>query len=87
MGMEPQDAARFEEITRLNAEMEGITERINAQPVSDRIKKARLRAVRRDAQARQAELDAMIVKYENRKPHAAVWDAIIENLQEKLAKL
>lgn len=87
MEMEPQDAARFEEITRLNAEMEGITERINAQPISDRIKKARLRAVRRDAQARQAELDAMIVKYENRKPHAAIWDAIIEKLQEKLAKL
>ena len=88
MEMEPQDAVRFEQIIRLNAEMEGLTTRIEAQPVSHRVKMARLRAVLRDALARQAELDAMIVKYENRpEPFVGVLDTIIEKLQEKLAKL
>jgi hypothetical protein len=88
MEMEPQDAARFEEIIRLNALMEGVSERINAQLVSDRVKKARLRAVKRDAEARQRELDAMVVKYENHwEPFAEVLDFLIFKLQAKLAKL
>lgn len=80
--MEPQDAARFEEITSLNDGMDALRECIIAQPVSDRVKKARLRAVVRDAKARQAELDALAVKYEK-----LAADAVVENLQEKLAKL
>jgi hypothetical protein len=88
MEMEPQDVVRFEQIIRANAEMEGVSERILAQPVSDRVKKARLRAVRRDGEARQRELDALVVKYENRaEPFAGALDVIIENLEEKLAKL
>ncbi len=88
MEMEPQDVARFEEIIRANALMEGVCERIKAQPVSHRIQMARLRAVKRDAEARQRELDAMIVKYDNRpEPFAEVLDFLIFKLQAKLAKL
>ena len=88
MEMEPQDAARFEQIIRLDAEMEGVCERIKAQPVSHRVQMARLRAVRRDAEGRQRELDAMVVKYENRmEPFAEVLDFLIFKLQAKLAKL
>jgi hypothetical protein len=87
MEMEPQDAARFEEITILNDGMGSLRECILAQDVSHRVKMARLRTVKRDAQARQAELDALIVKYEKRQPHANIWDTIIKKLQEKLAKL
>ena len=64
MEMEPQDAARFEEIERENTEMEGICDRILAQPVSLRVKQARLNAVRRDAAARAKELAALAEKYE-----------------------
>lgn len=88
MEMEPQDIVRFEQIIRAKVEMEGITKRIKAQPVSHRVKTARLRAVLRDARVRRGELHALVAKYGNDpEPFAGALDVIIENLQEKLAKL
>jgi hypothetical protein len=86
--MEPQDIIRFEQIIYAKVQMQGIIERIKAQPVSERVKMARLRSASRALRSRREELHALAAKYENRpEPFAYALDVIIENLQAKLAKL
>jgi hypothetical protein len=84
--MEPKDATRFEEIVTVKMTMPHLVSCIMAQNVSPRIKLARMRAVRRDAEVRLAELQALFGKYEDTEPFLHVLDGMITKLREKIAK-
>jgi len=66
-GMEPQDAARFVEMTELRMALEKRYDYIMQAEMSHRVKKARLNLTRKEMVTLLGELETMRDKYEKRK--------------------
>ena len=64
MEPEPQDAARFDELSRQDAELIHQIDVVQASDSSYRVKKIRLKYIRAQMEKNLQELDALANKYE-----------------------